>query len=238
MDELAAKAGRLLRGEDEYTRARSEPRVKEKRRSSTGTSCGTSASFSLRVAVSRKKMKPKDVHSNASESALQNGAAEYDNPTYASRLAAERDAPRFRLWVELLYPPMKDLVAAMTREDRALLHSARTISAVDEQRNQAFMQKLKASGAKKRRRRLKSAEMYDGRPEALVGRGRASQKICWKSRKPPAAAPSAARTSRTRPPGSCTSYSVSTSSCIASSVSSRPRVRPRVRKLTPRRVQL
>ena len=167
MDELAAKAGRLLRGEDAYTRATSEPRVKESKRRS---SSGISASFTLRVAVSRKNKKPTEVISNASESALQNGAAEYDNQTYASRLAAERDAPRFRLWVELLYPPMKGLVAAMTREDRALLHSARTISAMNEQRNQAFMQTLKASGAKKRRRRRKSAEMYDARAAELEGK--------------------------------------------------------------------
>ena len=78
MDELAAKAGRLLRGEDAYTRATSEPRVKESKRRS---SSGISASFTLRVAVSRKNKKPTEVISNASESALQNGAAEYDNQT-------------------------------------------------------------------------------------------------------------------------------------------------------------
>ena len=172
MDELAAKAGRLLRGENAYTRATSKPGVNAK----SDQTCET---FVLRVSVTvpgRSKKNAKVMRSNATQDGLPKGPRNsvpyvpYDIPTYASRLAAERDAPRFRLWVELQYPPMEDLVAAMTREDRALVHSARTISAVDEQRNQAFMQRLKASGAKKRRRRLKSAEMYDGRAAALEGK--------------------------------------------------------------------
>ena len=56
----------------------------------------------LRVAVARKKKKPTEVRGNASKNALQNGAAPCDTPTYASRLAAEGDAPRFRLSVEWL----------------------------------------------------------------------------------------------------------------------------------------
>jgi|AntAceMinimDraft_1070359.scaffolds.fasta_scaffold50071_1 hypothetical protein len=118
LSKLASLVGELLRrGGEAYVRAIGRPTVNEY----------YPGHFLLRVPYISAKHKAVRLPSNVDKK-LPSGTPRYDGGdagagVYSSRQLAEEDALRYRLWVELRFPRMSDVLGAMSGDDLLLLRN-------------------------------------------------------------------------------------------------------------------
>ena len=133
-EDKVQRAEQLLLSDGTWERARAEPGINKYNAQKRGAE-----KFNLRVVV-KKNGRANEFRSNSQKAKLPNGATLYDggdDGVFDSEVTATSHKLRFRLWVELGFPDMKELISAMSEAARHRLDLERQAAGNDARERKA-----------------------------------------------------------------------------------------------------
>ena len=143
----------LLRG-GAWVRARAEPGINMYNAQKKGA-----PKFNLRVVV-KTRGRTNEFRSNSQQAKLPNGATLYDGGAagvFDNEATAASHMLRFRLWVELSFPDMTELISEMSDEARRRVDLQRQAAGNDARKRKAGKLKF----VRKKRRSMEASEKYE-----------------------------------------------------------------------------
>ena len=154
-EEKVARAEALLLGADAWKRTRAEPTTTEYNPRKPGNAC-------LRVTVGSGGRR-NEFRSNSQKAKLPNGATLYDggaDGVFDNEVTAASHTLRFRLWVELGFPDMKELISAMREAARRRLDLERQAAGNDARKRKAEEQAGVKLDVRTKRRSLEGSDKW------------------------------------------------------------------------------